>query len=791
MARAKKLRKGKDEDEVSIPSHPDHPNQEAHAAAVLEGIERMCDKAFNGTISSVPAVNQYHLRARVYPLAVSSANVSASELEDILLEAMVTLFEAEKDETVDLEDEYWEFVQYMPGKFHELLVFMYDIDEAGTRKFMKLLGKSANSSLNDFTSATKEKIPDYVTYNGQLTEPLLDRSTKELRGFRHVDFGEAIVGIADREEYRRDPKAFCTAVLSGARRFVFDSYPSLLYPHDAVYDPHMPEKGLGTGHIILGVLRQELTGPSSVRGKKPTQTQETKAHKWKIEKVTARMVASAAIQAFVACTSLGSYSLIFGQYNVKGLFDSLVRLLSRNDKWAKNTLNQITASIPYLHAAPKGRHNRFAIPEDFPEVPDPFENVLAQRQRAAEREKAAAKAAKHAAASGKQDPNKQHAKQNTVARGTQPQDSEGGGDRGLVRKRPNPPADRDPEHEHRRPEKHLQVDQAPITRPPTPSQLSDKRKGKRRAEPEGESSEQPEHKRARHREPEEPEELGSQPRLHRPPASNATRFLDFLEKQPPNQELRRTVSIEQRWNFGNGKENIFPASPARSEAHEERIFSRRPSTRHRDTGGRLRRRNTGGDLVPVVVQAGSVDAESQQWKQNISPGRGSFIAGVGRQESCYSTGSQIILSRKPSVANDDFNQTLGDVLQRIMKEEMERHGGKLTQVEMLQKLMNVKKNLDSLFDNPRPSTPPSPMTPLPSENEQSPRNVALTEGTASQSKHVQKPPSGSASQQSGAQKGRAKGRQTQGRKALAPPTGSFRPSTRSQTAAVHRLSDPL
>ncbi|RXW11689.1 hypothetical protein EST38_g14166, partial [Candolleomyces aberdarensis] len=240
------------------------------------------------------------------------------------------------DEDAYYPDKYLHIVdEVMPGRFHKVLRQIYKGDECSddededdegeydeetgkelTGIFIDLLQDSYKSSRTDCTGNLKRFVPQYLLKSGTLSRPLVAPSAKQLRGFNHVDFGGAIVGIQYREEYRADPEAFCAEVNNGTRNHVYDSLPSFLFADDKKYNPLVPEEGLGTGHLLERCLRLELTGESTAFGGKSTSGKSSKAFMWGIKRVTAEIIASLVVQIYIAASSIGEWNTTDGNYDL-------------------------------------------------------------------------------------------------------------------------------------------------------------------------------------------------------------------------------------------------------------------------------------------------------------------------------------------------------------------------------------------------------------------------------------------------------------------------------------------
>jgi len=83
--------------------------------------------------------------------------------------------------------------------------------------------------------------------------PMVDiNAKKEYRGFNHVSTGRLLCPRALRDEFDKDPNAFCHSVTNGTRLITHDDWPSYLYP-EKEYDPDAIDENLLRGHFLVAV----------------------------------------------------------------------------------------------------------------------------------------------------------------------------------------------------------------------------------------------------------------------------------------------------------------------------------------------------------------------------------------------------------------------------------------------------------------------------------------------------------------------------------------------------------
>ena len=74
-----------------------------------------------------------------------------------------------------------------------------------------------------------------------------------------------------------------------------EDFPSFLYENETAYDEENEDIGLFRGFLLVRVFRHIFTGPTSAMDPK-TKAKKSKAKKFRLTKVTRRMIAYASVQ---------------------------------------------------------------------------------------------------------------------------------------------------------------------------------------------------------------------------------------------------------------------------------------------------------------------------------------------------------------------------------------------------------------------------------------------------------------------------------------------------------------
>jgi hypothetical protein len=88
---------------------------------------------------------------------------------------------------------------------------------------------------------------------------------------------------------------FLNLVADGKIHITDEDFPSFLYETETAYDEENEDIGLFRGFLLVRVFRHIFTGPTSAMEPK-TKVNKSKAKKFRLTKVTGRMIAYASIQ---------------------------------------------------------------------------------------------------------------------------------------------------------------------------------------------------------------------------------------------------------------------------------------------------------------------------------------------------------------------------------------------------------------------------------------------------------------------------------------------------------------
>ncbi|KAJ2930113.1 hypothetical protein H1R20_g6982, partial [Candolleomyces eurysporus] len=344
-----------DTNAVKDPDHPLYPDYVEHARRVVAGMKVAMNKQKVKTPSAVPILSPYILRARAIPILVSPWIHIETILKGGLIE--ISTIAEEDAGTLQLPEFYEEICAMMPGNFYDMLSYAYGLSPGSTEQFVLWLHESAVSARTDTTGQFKAAAHRYLpqAIDGALTEELLSLTDKSARGNAHPDFSRALIPHEDREIFDDDPSKYRAEVDNGERVNTEESWPSFVFADDVSYDPDDPVNGFGTGHVFKRFLNHELVGASGAGGVKPNGTRPSKSLSWNITDVNARIGAYIMAHAYVAMSGMSEFGPEDGEYSVQGLYDNVVKLLSVDDDWTRETLAQMTRDVPFINHGAKGK----------------------------------------------------------------------------------------------------------------------------------------------------------------------------------------------------------------------------------------------------------------------------------------------------------------------------------------------------------------------------------------------------------------------------------------------------
>lgn len=88
---------------------------------------------------------------------------------------------------------------------------------------------------------------------------------------------------------------FLGRVADGKIKITDEDFPTFLYEYETAYDEQNEDIGLFRGFLLVRVFRHIFTGPTSAMDPK-TKPNKSKAKKFRLTKVTGRMIAYASVQ---------------------------------------------------------------------------------------------------------------------------------------------------------------------------------------------------------------------------------------------------------------------------------------------------------------------------------------------------------------------------------------------------------------------------------------------------------------------------------------------------------------
>ncbi|RXW13792.1 hypothetical protein EST38_g12062 [Candolleomyces aberdarensis] len=369
-----------DTNTVKDPDHPLYPDYVEHARRVVTGMKVAMNKQKVKTPSAVPVLSPYILRARAIPMLVSPWIHVETILKGGLIE--ISTIAEEDAGTLQLPEFYEDICAMMPGNFYDMLSYAYGLSPGSTEQFVLWLHESAVSARTDttgqFKAAARRYLPQFI--DGALTEELPSLTDKSARGNAHPDFARALIPHEDRDVFDEDPSKYRAEVDNGVRVNTEESWPSFMFADDISYDPDDPVNGFGTGHVFKRFLNHELVGASGADGVRPNGTRPSKSLSWNITDVTARIAAHITAHAYVSQSGMSEFGPEDGEYSVQGLYDNVVKLLTVDDDWTRETLAQMTRDVPFINHGAKGKSLQPRRDKEGHQRRCPVELVLEKRR---------------------------------------------------------------------------------------------------------------------------------------------------------------------------------------------------------------------------------------------------------------------------------------------------------------------------------------------------------------------------------------------------------------------------
>ncbi|PPR06563.1 hypothetical protein CVT24_001551 [Panaeolus cyanescens] len=362
----------------SDPYHYLHPDIEQHALALLKSLRRSSKIVI--TPLNMMGVCHYIQQAR----GLSFFLPPEADVDGLLtnfLEELDSQEDSEEDDGFEFnitDRDFLEIIRRMPGpdsqnRFPQLLRLMHKNPQDGAQLCDKFLDRAYRGGRADITSDLKEYIIGYIS---ERPFDIADKRNKALRGFNHNVFGEALVGIKDREEYRKDPEIFRSEVNDGIRKRTLQrGFPSFLYPRNKRYNSSRADDGLGQGEVFIQCCAHILTGPSTVSGTERLGVTSSRSTIYGITSISSSIAAMMMLQTYVACSSMPNWSLRDGPFPLTTLYKEFIMVLEGSD--GQKILDSITRSLPQLGKKSKGKNGY--ISSDDEDCGGAAAEILAQR----------------------------------------------------------------------------------------------------------------------------------------------------------------------------------------------------------------------------------------------------------------------------------------------------------------------------------------------------------------------------------------------------------------------------
>ncbi|KAG1836688.1 hypothetical protein DFJ58DRAFT_669456 [Suillus subalutaceus] len=235
--------------------------------------------------SSNPLVSHGHHFGRMvfalcnYPSLLTNSILRLEQMEDTPLEDFST-------------EERWEhrvFEQLLES-YPGLLERLKDGSEEEIIHIGELIDRGAAGARGDVTKTLKSVVLDWISPNGEATQPPLHQNSKIDRGFNHQLTGSLLCPAG----LNWDNPQMKENLQSGEILVCGDQWPIFLYAH-YLYDPEDPWCGLLRSHLLVCAYKHIFTSPSSVE-REPKAMQSGNARLHRMKSVTIASIAYIATQ---------------------------------------------------------------------------------------------------------------------------------------------------------------------------------------------------------------------------------------------------------------------------------------------------------------------------------------------------------------------------------------------------------------------------------------------------------------------------------------------------------------
>ncbi|KAI0070474.1 hypothetical protein K474DRAFT_1776783 [Panus rudis PR-1116 ss-1] len=201
----------------------------------------------------------------------------------------------------------WRILCEKIPRFREEMVDLVATHNPKGKMIISKMHEARQGTRSDDTSGLKKVIHDYVhaDTNRALNPKLTSKKEKSLRGWNHLELAHMLLPL----QYEASP-TLLEEIKNGTVIITADDWMRFLYPDGRQYEEHNELPGLFRGHLLLRVMKHIYTGPSTWNKGPGHQTCKlSNAQRMDMgERVTARAIAYAAVQARVAICSASEWS---------------------------------------------------------------------------------------------------------------------------------------------------------------------------------------------------------------------------------------------------------------------------------------------------------------------------------------------------------------------------------------------------------------------------------------------------------------------------------------------------
>ncbi|KAF5332267.1 hypothetical protein D9611_007990 [Ephemerocybe angulata] len=273
---------------------------------------------------------------------------------------------SDDDPPVDDEETWNKLMALMPN-FTEVLNRMFTKDESILLTFINLLKTSVRTQRGEDLSTMKRMIGEIILEKktDQLEERFSANGDKAARGFYNLDCSKLLVGLRLQGEYMKNRSHFMMKVNSGRIKLKTSDWPSFLFPPEQC----TMRRGPSAGIRIVYFGPSTAYDPSGAPGGQPC-----KAVLHHLTVIGPEHVAYVCVLIYYALSSLPIWKAHDRSFSLRRFYNNIVKLLSSDKKWAKQTLKAINDEMPF----DKLKHAKNDAESEEDDGPDTVDNLLAR-----------------------------------------------------------------------------------------------------------------------------------------------------------------------------------------------------------------------------------------------------------------------------------------------------------------------------------------------------------------------------------------------------------------------------